>query len=126
MHFSIDSITMLFYDGYMRAERENKWNRKPSANQSATEQAFWRMVAEDEGDQERAEKTLGTKLDAGKVEAAEAALFAVWTPEVFAERRARWNASFTANPNINIPVREKQLGFSYNELMIARRKYVKG
>ncbi len=43
---------------------KNNWNRKQSANPSEIERNFFRLAAEDEGDQERAERLLGLALDA--------------------------------------------------------------
>lgn len=95
------------------------WNRKQSANPTATEINFFRLVDEDEGCQERAEKLLGKQLDAEKIQAAQAAFCATWTAEVFATRRAQWNNS-TIMP---IPAREKALGFKLADLISAKSIY---
>lgn len=56
------------------------------------------------------------------IKAAEAALFAAeWTPAVFAERRAAWNAGVAqAKSNADITALQNRLGYGINDLRAAK------
>ncbi len=99
----------------MRANRENKWSRMPSANPTATEIDFFRLVAEDEGDQERAEKMLGKQLDAELIAAGQAAFLAEWTVDKLAAARAAFNAA-----KGTIAEREKATGLKLADIQLAK------
>lgn len=57
------------------------------------------------------------------IKAAKAALFAgEWTPEVFAERRAAWNAGVAeSKSNQDIAALQQRLGFTIHDLRAAKK-----
>lgn len=91
-------------------------SRKPNANQTETERNYWRLVAEDEGNQDRAERTLGAKLDAELIAAGQAAFLATWPLDRLQAVRAKWNAA-----SGTIAQREALLGVSLMDITTAKR-----
>lgn len=91
-------------------------NRKPSMKQGETERNYWRLVAEDEGDQDRAERILGVKLDAELLAAGQAAFLAAWPLDRLQAVREKWNATTGT-----IAQREARLGVSLIDITTAKR-----
>ena len=100
----------------MNSAQQNKWNRKQTSKPGTVETNFFRLVAEDQGDQERAERLLGDKLDAELMASNEAKFLAIWTPEFFATQRAKWNAA-----SGNFADREQATGINFADLSAAKR-----
>lgn len=100
----------------MNSARENKWNRKQSDTPGPVEINFFRLVAEDDGDQERADRMLGSQLDAELIALAEARFLAIWTIEHFTAQRAKWNAATG-----HFAEREKATGINFADLSAAKR-----
>ena len=91
------------------------WHRNISAPATEAERDFARLVAEDEGCKERAERMVGPRIDAERMAAHEAAFAAEWTLNTFQARRAAWNAAAG-----NFAERAAATGLKYSDLAAAK------
>ena len=91
------------------------WNRNITAPKTEAERDFARLVAEDEGCEARAERMVGARIDAERMDAHNAAFAAEWTLPVFTARRAAWNAATG-----NFTERAAATGLKFSDLVAAK------
>lgn len=88
--------------------------------QLANDPRYRQALAEDEGNNWRANRLAESEgWERDLVAANRAAFIAEWQP-VFAARRAAWNGLLISRPELTIPQREAMLGFTLAHLILAK------